>query len=80
MKHLFTIILSLLLLTACGERERNSQFLNRAEAIMNDSCEVALLILQDSIDINTLTTIYDIQLKLGTNWEQILYSISLNRA
>ena len=69
MKHLFTIILSLLLLTACGERERNSQFLNRAEAIMNDSCEVALSILQDSIDINTLTTIYDIQLKLGTNWE-----------
>lgn len=36
MKHLFTIILSLLLLTAYGERERNSQFLNRAEAIMND--------------------------------------------
>ena len=80
MKHLFTIILSLLLLTACSERERYSQFLNRAEAIMNDSCEVALSILQDSIDINTLTTISDIQLKLGTNWEQILYSISLNRA
>ena len=80
MKHLFTIILSLLLLTACGESERNSQFLNRAEAIMEDSADVALSILQDSIDINTLTTIYDIQLKLGTNWEQILYSISLNRA
>lgn len=56
MKHLFTIILSLLLLTACGERERNSQFLNRAEAIMEDSADVALSILQDSIKPSTLTT------------------------
>lgn len=80
MRDIVIVILSLLLLTACGESGRNSQFLNRAEAIMNDSCEVALLILQDSIDINTLTTIYDIQLKLGTNWEHILCSNSLNRA
>ena len=56
MKHLFTIILSILLLSACGESQRNSQFLNRAEAVMNDSCEVALSILQDSIDTTTLTT------------------------
>lgn len=56
MKHLFTLILTLLLLTACGECERNSQFLNRAEAIMEDSADVALSILQDSIDTTTLTT------------------------
>ena len=56
MKHLFTIILSILLLSACGESQRNSQLLERAESIMNDSCEVALSILQDSIDSTTLTT------------------------
>ncbi len=56
MKHLLPIILSILLLTACGESQRNSQLLNRAEAVMNDSCEVALSILQDSIDTTTLTT------------------------
>lgn len=56
MKHLFAVILSLLLLTACGENGRNSQLLNRAEAVMEDSCEVALSILQDSIDTTTLTT------------------------
>ena len=56
MKHLLTFILSVLLLTACGESQRNSQLLNRAEAVMNDSCEVALSILQDSIDSTTLTT------------------------
>ena len=56
MKHLLTFILSVLLLTACGESQRNSQLLNRAEAVMNDSCEVALSILQDSIDTTTLTT------------------------
>ena len=56
MKHLFTLILTLLLFTACGESERNSQFLNRAEAIMEDSADVALSILQDSIKPSTLTT------------------------
>ncbi len=56
MKHLFTIILSLLLLTACGESGRNKQLLERAEAVMEDSCEVALSILQDSIDTTTLST------------------------
>ena len=44
------------MLSACGESQRNSQLLNRAEAVMNDSCEVALSILQDSIDTTTLTT------------------------
>ena len=56
MKHLLPIILSILLLSACGESERNSQLLERAEAVMNDSCEVALTILRDSIDTSTLTT------------------------
>ena len=56
MKHLFTIIFSIFLLSACGESQRNSQLLERAESIMNDSCEVALSILQDSIDTTTLTT------------------------
>ncbi len=56
MKHIFAVILSILLLTACGEKSRNSQLLNRAETIMNDSCEVALSILQDSIEYSTLTT------------------------
>ena len=56
MKHLFTIILSILLLSACGESQRNRQLLERAESIMDDSCEVALSILQDSIDTTTLTT------------------------
>ena len=56
MKHLLTFILSILLLSACGESQRNSQLLERAESIMNDSCEVALSILQDSIDTTTLTT------------------------
>lgn len=56
MKHLLPIILSILLLTACGENERNSQFLERAETIMNDSCDVALSMLQDSINPKTLTT------------------------
>ena len=56
MKHLLPIILSILLLTACGESGRNSQLLERAETIMNDSCDVALSILQDSIDASTLTT------------------------
>ena len=56
MKHLLTFILSVLLLTACGESQRNSQLLNRAEAVMDDSCEVALSILRDSIDPSTLTT------------------------
>ena len=56
MKHLLPIILSILLLTACGENERNSQFLERAENIMNDSCDVALSMLQDSINPKTLTT------------------------
>ena len=56
MKHLLSIILSILLLTACGESKRNSQLLERAETIMNDSCDVALSILQDSIDASTLTT------------------------
>ena len=56
MKHLLPIILSILLLSACGESGRNCQLLNRAEAVMNDSCEVALTILRDSIDTSTLTT------------------------
>ncbi len=56
MKHLLPIILSILLLYACGESGRNSQLLERAEAVMNDSCEVALSILQDSIDSTTLAT------------------------
>ncbi len=56
MKHLLTIILSILLLTACGENVRNSQLLERAETIMNDSCDVALSMLQDSINPKTLTT------------------------
>ena len=56
MKHLLTLILSILLLSACGESGRNSQLLNRAEAVMDDSCEVALSILQDSIDTTTLAT------------------------
>ena len=56
MKHLLPIILSILLLTVCGENERNSQFLERAETIMNDSCDVALSMLQDSINPKTLTT------------------------
>ena len=56
MKHIFTIIISFLLLAACGESGRNRQLLNRAEAMMEDSCEVALSILQDSIDITTLAT------------------------
>ena len=56
MKHIFVIILSILLLAACGESGRNSQLLNRAEAMMEDSCEVALSILQDSIDTTTLAT------------------------
>ena len=56
MKHLLPIILSILLLSACGESGRNSQLLERAEAVMNDSCEVALSILQDSIDTTTLAT------------------------
>ena len=56
MKHLLTLILSILLLSACGESQRNSQLLNRAEAVMDDSCEVALSILQDSIDTTTLAT------------------------
>ena len=56
MKHLLTLILSVLLLTACGESGRNSQLLNRTEAVMDDSCEVALSILRDSIDSSTLTT------------------------
>lgn len=56
MKHLLTFILSILLLSACGESGRNRQLLNRAEAMMEDSCEVALSILQDSIDTTTLNT------------------------
>ena len=56
MKNLLFVILSLLLLSACGESKHNSQLLERADAIMNDSCEVALSILQDSIDTSTLTT------------------------
>lgn len=56
MKHFFTIIISFLLLTACGESGRNRQLLNRAEAVMEDSCEVALSILQNSIDTTTLNT------------------------
>jgi len=56
MKHILPIILSILLLTACGESKRNRQLLERAETIMNDSCDVALSILQDSIDASTLTT------------------------
>ena len=56
MKHFLTLILSILLLSACGESGRNSQLLNRAEAVMDDSCEVALSILQDSIDTTTLAT------------------------
>lgn len=56
MKHLLPIILSILLLYACGESGRNSQLLERAEAVMNDSCEIALSILQDSIDSTTLAT------------------------
>ncbi|MBR5550685.1 MAG: hypothetical protein IKV83_02035 [Muribaculaceae bacterium] len=56
MKHLFTLILTLLLFTACGESWRNRQLLERAESIMNDSCEMALSILQDSIKPSTLTT------------------------
>ena len=56
MKHLLSIILSILLLTACGESKRNSQLLERAETIMNDSCDVALSMLQDSINPKTLTT------------------------
>ena len=56
MKHILPIILSILLLSACGESGRNSQLLNRAEAVMDDSCEVALSILQDSIDTTTLAT------------------------
>ncbi len=56
MKHIFVIILSILLLAACRESGRNSQLLNRAEAMMEDSCEVALSILQDSIDTTTLNT------------------------
>ncbi len=56
MKHLLPIILSILLLTACGENVRNSQLLERAETIMNDSCDVALSMLQDSIKPSSLTT------------------------
>ena len=56
MKHLLPIILSILLLTACGENVRNSQLLERAETIMNDSCEMALSMLQDSIKPSSLTT------------------------
>lgn len=56
MKHLFTLILTLLLFTACSESERNRQLLERAEIIMNDSCEMALSILQDSIKPSSLTT------------------------
>ena len=56
MKNLLFVLLSLLLLSACGEGKHNSQLLERADAIMNDSCEVALSILQDSIDTSALTT------------------------
>lgn len=56
MKHIFAIILSLLLLTACGESGRNRKLLERAEAVMEDSADVALSILQDSIDASTLST------------------------
>jgi len=56
MKHIFAIILSIMLLTACGESERNSQLLKRAETVMEDSAEVALAILQDSIDSASLST------------------------
>lgn len=56
MKHLLAIILSILLLSACGESERNSQLLSRAETVMEDSADVALTILRDSIDTTTLST------------------------
>ncbi|MBE6319166.1 MAG: hypothetical protein E7081_09385 [Bacteroidales bacterium] len=56
MKHIFAVILSIMLLTACGESERNSQLLKRAETVMEDSAEVALAILQDSIDSASLST------------------------
>ena len=63
-------MLSLLLLTSCGESGRNSQLLERAEAVMNDSCKVALSILQDSIDTTTL----------NSERERAIYAVLLSQA
>ena len=56
MKHLITLIIPILLLTACAESGHNSRLLERAEAVMDDSAHVALAILRDSINTASLST------------------------